>query len=245
MDSLGDRMKCYENVNRIHLTKRMPAIIRIDGRAFHTFTHKFERPFDLVFMQTMWETTKYLCKNIEGCKVAYTQSDEISLLLTDYENLTTQSWFDKNVQKMVSVSASLATAAFNWWLPNFSEGKEPYTNKYNIATFDSRVFIIPKEEVCNYFIWRQQDATRNAIQSVGQSNFSPKQMHGKNTSQIQDMLFLEKQINFNDISTDKKRGICFTKQEFDHNGTTRTDWFIDKDIPIFTEDRNYIEKFIE
>jgi tRNA(His) 5'-end guanylyltransferase len=112
-NSLGDRMKGYENVSRIYLTRRMPLIIRIDGNAFHTFTKGFAKPFDPIFMQAMQETMQKLCEKIQGCKVGYTQSDEISLLLIDYDNLDTDAWFDKNLQKTVSISASIATMEFN------------------------------------------------------------------------------------------------------------------------------------
>jgi len=113
-DSLGDRMKDnYENVERRYLTKRMPSVLRIDGKSFHTFAKDFKKPFDTVFVDSMWDTAKYLCENVIGCKLAYVQSDEISLLLIDYDTLDTKAWFDKNVLKMVSVSASMATMAFN------------------------------------------------------------------------------------------------------------------------------------
>lgn len=112
-NSLGDRMKGYENISRIYLTKRSPVIIRIDGKAFHSFTKGFLRPFDNILMETMAETAKFLAQNISGCKLAYTQSDEISLLLTDYETNETQPWFENNLQKLVSVSASMATLHFN------------------------------------------------------------------------------------------------------------------------------------
>jgi len=181
-DNLGDRMKGYENIERNYMTKRMPTLIRLDGKAFHTFTKGFQRPFDMVLMKSMWDTAQYLCKNVMGCKIAYTQSDEITLLLTDYDQLTTQAWFDKNIQKMVSVSSSMATMAFNnAFMDNVSEWERnqeditegiakqfsTYLQKAYNAMFDSRVYNIPKEEVCNAFIWRQQDATRNAIQMVG------------------------------------------------------------------------------
>ena len=113
-DSLGDRMKeNYENVYRIRLTRRTPVIIRIDGRAFHSFTKKFCRPYDLVFKQTMWNTAQYLCEKIQNARIAYVQSDEISILMVDYNKLTTSAWFDNNMQKICSVSASMATLFFN------------------------------------------------------------------------------------------------------------------------------------
>jgi len=250
-DSLGDRMKGYENIPRTYLTRRMPCIIRIDGKAFHTFTKGFERPFDELFMKTMWETTKYLCENIQGCKIAYTQSDEISLLLTDYDELTTSAWFDKNIQKMVSVSASMATMAFNrafrefaYWYFEKNKGASVYDLRVGIALFDSRIFTIPKEDVCNYFVWRQQDATRNAIQMVGRANFSDKELNKVNCNQIQEKLFQEKSINFNDLPIYQKRGVCTEKAYYEKENAVRSKWITVTNIPVFTQDREYIEKYI-
>lgn len=107
-DSLGDRMKGYENIARNYLTRRIPTIIRVDGKAFHTFTRGMEKPFDRILMTTMQNTMKYLCENIQGCVFGYTQSDEITLVLTDYATITTDAWFGYNIQKMCSVSASMA-----------------------------------------------------------------------------------------------------------------------------------------
>jgi tRNA(His) guanylyltransferase len=229
-DSLGDRMKGYENVTRTFLTARTPCIIRIDGKAFHTLTKGLQKPFDEGFADAMLATTRDLCDEIQGAALAYWQSDEISILLIDYLRLTSQAWFDKNIQKMVSVSASIATASFNNWFqfPNTCSAK---------ATFDSRVFTLPKEEICNYKLWRQQDATRNSINSLGQFYFSHKQLMNKNTDQVQDMLFKEKGINWNDLPTWQKRGACVLK---DANGQ----WIIDKEIPIFSQNREYINKHV-
>lgn len=277
--TLGDRMKNnYENITRYYLTRRMPVIIRIDGRAFHTFTRGFKKPFDDILVNTMQDTMKYLCENIQGCVLGYTQSDEISLVLTDYAEITSDAWFGNNLQKMCSVSASMATLAFNKFFSEqvqdfmydccneygdsvLPEKQNDYDFAYNVyfkkldtAMFDSRVFTIPKEEVCNYLIWRQQDATRNSIQSVGQANFSQKELHGKSCNNIQDMLMLERGINWNDYSTTLKQGSCCIKAdhsltEYDEVGnicgyTERSKWVIDNEIPIFTEDRNYVEKLI-
>ena len=278
--TLGDRMKNnYENVNRFYLTRRMPVIIRVDMRAGHTFTKGMKKPFDDIFVKTMQDTMKYLCENIQGCVLGYTQSDEISLVLVDYAELTTDAWFGNNLQKMCSVSASMATLAFNKFFSHNVEDLESdlaqehetdsmtewvktmlsYYQIYRIALkkgamFDSRVFTIPKEEVCNYFIWRQQDSTRNSIQSVGQANFSQKELHGKSCSDIQDMLMTQKSINWNDYATTLKRGSCCIKID---DGITKYDevgnicdyipsskWVIDNEIPIFTQDRSYIDKLI-
>lgn len=268
-DSLGDRMKeNYENRSKTYLVRRMPVIIRLDGKAFHTFTKGLKKPYDEIFHNTMNATMKYLCENIQGCKLGYTQSDEITLLLTDYDTLTTDAWFDYSVQKMCSVSASMATMAFNKFfsdevnkaytyftttkngykfvdsIDEFDKQFDNYYSKIGNAMFDARCFNIPVEEVTNCFIWRQQDATRNAIQMLGQCNFSHKALHGKSCNDIQDMLMLEKGINFNDMPVEFKRGVCCVKREVectDRLISYKTDWILDKDIPIFTQDRNYIE----
>ena len=270
--TLGDRMKNnYENITRYYLTRRMPVIIRVDMKAGHTFTKGMKKPFDDVFVRTMQETMKYLCENIQGCVLGYTQSDEISLVLTDYAELTTDAWFGNNLQKMCSVSASMATMAFNnhftwnweeenrWaYRPNGTQEEKEYATtlyrKLGKAMFDSRVFTIPKEEVCNCILWRQQDATRNSIQSVGQANFSHKELDHKSTKDIQDMLMIQKGINWNDYSTTLKRGSCCIKiedgsTEYDDVGNicgyaSRSKWVIDNEIPIFSQDRNYVEKLI-
>lgn len=273
--TLGDRMKNnYENISRYYLTRRMPVIIRIDGKAFHTFTRGFQKPFDDVLVKTMQEAMKYLCENIQGCVLGYTQSDEISLVLIDYAELTTDAWFGNNLQKMCSVSASMATMAFTKnFVKNVKECErmalignvvlfeddEKYINVLKKAIekgamFDSRVFTIPKEEVCNYFLWRQQDATRNSIQSVGQANFSQKELHGKSCNDIQDILMTQKDINWNDYATTLKRGSCCIKVDdgltkYDEVGNIcgyiqRSKWIIDNEIPIFSQNRSYIDKLI-
>lgn len=271
--SLGDRMKNnYENVNRFYLTRRMPIVIRMDMKAGHTFTKGMKKPFDDIFVKTMQETMKYLCENIQGCVLGYTQSDEISLVLVDYAELTTDAWFGNNLQKMCSVSASMATLAFNkaftrniskqskrLYTEHLEEKDASYIETLEIAMnkgamFDSRVFTIPKEEVCNYMLWRQQDATRNSILSVGQANFSHKDLHGKSCNNIQDMLMTQKGINWNDYATTLKRGSCCIKvddglAQYDEAGnicgyTQRSQWIIDNEIPIFSQDRNYIERLI-
>lgn len=283
-DSLGDRMKAYESIPKNYLTRRIPAIIRLDGKAFHTFTRGMRKPFDRYLMDAMQGTMKYLCENIQGCVLGYTQSDEITLVLTDYATVTTDAWFGYNVQKMTSVAASTATMAFNetfahniehdiieylkvldekgeYFLLDGMDGDETWNylvrlrEKYWSALFDARAFSVPKDEVCNCLIWRQQDATRNSVEAVGQANFSQRQLHGKSCSAIQDMLFTEKGINWNDFPTDCKRGSCCVKRKQMRQMEDPRDpgkqieverrvWEIDHDIPIFTQDRDYIESLL-
>ena len=263
-DDLGKRMKeFYEQVPKTRLVRRMPVAIRIDGKAFHTFTRGFEKPFDDVLIRSMQETTKYLCENIQGCVLGYTQSDEITLILVDYKTLDTSAWFDYEVQKMCSISASMATMAFNRIFSataadfakqmryddagylNSNEYKQWTVYKKAIergAMFDARCFNIPKEEVCNLVYWRQLDATRNSIQMVGQANFSHKELHGRSCNMIQDMLHEERGINWNDFPTHKKRGSCVVRKGA---ADGRTHWTIDTEIPIFkNEGREYVDKLI-
>lgn len=267
-DELGKRMKeFYENRAKTYLTRRMPVAIRIDGKAFHTFTRGFQKPFDKILMKSMQETMKYLCENIQGCTFGYTQSDEITLILIDYQKLTSDAWFDYQVQKMCSVAASMATMAFNKFFSfEFEEfnrwvsGGNPTENDkkllyvyYNAmlkgAMFDARCFNIPKEEVCNLIYWRQLDATRNSIQSVGQAHFSHRELEGKSCNKIQDMLLTQKGINWNDFSTAEKRGAACIKVNKQVNiaGTMDevSNWEIDYEMPILKgEDRKYVDDLI-
>jgi tRNA(His) guanylyltransferase len=215
-DSLGDRMKQqYEDRTRISLPRRTYTILRLDGKAFHTFTRGFDRPYDSKIVRWMDHAALELCKSIQGCKFAYVQSDEISLLLTDFETPQTQSWFDSNLQKMVSISASIATSAFNKakMVDDFKSAPE-FSLEHDMlffANFDSRVFTISDPvEVANYFIWRQQDAVRNSIQMLGQSLYSHRELQEKNCDQIQEMTF-QKGKNWNDVSVRNKRGGFVTK----------------------------------
>lgn len=295
-DSLGDRMKGYESVSKTNLVKRMPVAIRIDGRAFHTFTRGFNKPYDAVLSNSMRRTMQYLCENVQGCVFGYTQSDEITLILIDYQTINTNPFFDNEVQKICSITASMATSAFSkffveeaqrfMYCTNIARGLvlhgeklagktdytldkfkdeygldvawvsdiknveklfEAYTNGFErMIMFDSRCFNIPKEEVANLILWRQQDATRNSIEMLGRYYFSHNQLHKKNCSQIQDMLMEQYKVNWNDVKTVFKRGCCCIKEDVKISDTLiRKKWVIDTEIPIFTSDgRYYIEKNI-
>lgn len=233
-DDLGVRMKTfYEQIPKTKLMRRCPVALRIDGKAFHTFTRGFQKPFDEVLIKSMQETMKYLCENIQGCVLGYTQSDEITLILVDYKKLTSSAWFDYEVQKICSIAASMATMAFNSAF-GLNVEKEPLgfsdkdgnivdKDKYKLylthlnaslkgAMFDARCFNIPKEEVTNLIYWRQLDASRNSIQMVGQANFSHKELQNKSCNDIQDMLMTQKGINWNDLPTYQKRGSCCVKE---------------------------------
>ena len=271
-DDLGERMKkFYEKPAQTKLIRRMPVAIRIDGKAFHTFTRGFQKPFDNVLMKTMQETTKYLCENIQGCVFGFTQSDEITLILVDYKKLNSSAWFDYEVQKMCSIAASMATMSFNkYFTKNVEDFIQDCATDYETqglcgegtvefelckiyqkaldkgAMFDARCFNIPKEEVTNLIYWRQLDATRNSIQMVGQAIFSHQELQNKTCNMIQDMLHEQKGINWNDYSTVCKRGTsCFYTEVEYEDGVRRAEWFIDEDMPILKgDDRNYVDNLI-
>ncbi len=259
---LANRMKEYEKRNQYYLQKRTPVAIRVDGRSFHTFTKGFQRPFDDVLIKTMQETAKYMCENIQGAKLAYIQSDEITIILTDYDTLETDCWFNYRTDKLCSISASMATMAFNKF---FERNVENYiqncatdyetdglygkgTPEYQLceiyqkalekgAMFDARCFNIPKEEVTNLIYWRQLDATRNSIQMVGQANFSHKELQNKSCNDIQDMLHEQKGINWNDYPTVCKRGTAVIYTNYQNpqsltNGDIVKGWKIDTEMPI-------------
>ena len=270
-DDLANRMKEYEKRNQYYLQKRTPVAIRVDGRSFHTFTKGFKRPFDDILMKSMQETAKYMCENMGNAKLAYVQSDEITIILTDYDTLETDCWFNYRTDKLCSISASMATMAFNKF---FERNAENYiqncatdyetdgsygkgTPEYQLceiyqkalekgAMFDARCFNIPKEEVTNLIYWRQLDAIRNSIQMVGQANFSHKELQNKSCNDIQDMLHEQKGINWNDYPTVCKRGSACIYTEYENiDGSHHLGWVIDKEMPILKgEKREYVDRLV-
>jgi len=223
--SIGNRMKFnYEYPFMFRLPHRVPIIIRIDGKGFHNLSKSlgWNKPFDMDFIHDMQDMSVELCKEIMNVKLVYLQSDEASFLLIDYEEIQTQPWFRNEVQKLCSITAGFASSKMSLIMDRE-------------AIFDARVFIIPPLEVCNYFIWRQRDWIRNSINMVARTNFSQKEIHGMNTKEIQEKLWSEKNINWNDYPIILKRGSCILKRET---------WIVDNEIPDFTKNREYINQFI-
>jgi tRNA(His) 5'-end guanylyltransferase len=236
----------------------------VDGKAFHTLTKGFDRPFDKDLMAIMDHTAVALCSSIQGAILGFVQSDEISVLLTDFATPQTDAWFDGNIQKVVSVSASIATAAFNqefsrkgiedYLVSGFKKGKY-YGKDGELKTgiFDSRVFTIPdRTEVKNYLVWRQADASRNSVQAAAQALYSQKELHGKHTGELQELIF-QKGINWNDYCSGEKRGRVVIKEEYLHSGehgeAMRTRWILltgvdNNETPVFTQDIEFLEKLI-
>lgn len=243
-DALGTRMKeHYEFRTRTLLPRRTWTIVRLDGKAFHSYTRALKRPWDEKLATDMANTTKYLCEHVQGCRLGYTQSDEITLVLTDFATPQTQAWMDGNQQKIVSITASMATAMFN--------ALRPGTAGFPLAFFDSRAFTIPDPvEVRNMLIWRQFDATRNSVSMAAQAYFSHTELHQKNSSDMQEMLFHEKGINWNDYPEEFKRGVLVhqvtrrfqTTYTDKRTGEERTTPDVERRVwnigpaPVFTQD---------
>jgi tRNA(His) 5'-end guanylyltransferase len=262
---LSTRMKEYEAVTKYKLLRRGYTIIRIDGKAFHTYTKGLERPFDWGLIDDMDETAAYLCKKIQGAVCAFVQSDEISILVTDFEKPETSAWFDNSLQKMCSISASMTTAKFNqlrmlrksqeerdhslssiaesaWDNDNLSS---QMISDFKLAMFDSRVFQLPTTmEVINYMVWRQQDTVKNSISSVAQSMFSHKELHGKNGSDKQEMMFQKDGTNWNDFEPKVKRGRMIIKEIYEKIPEVFRSRWISIPPPTFTKDREFLLNLI-
>jgi tRNA(His) 5'-end guanylyltransferase len=233
---LGDRMKLYERATFAVLPRRTFTVIRCDGKAFHSYLRGAERPFDPGFAADMDATAEALCKEISGSVFAYTQSDEISVLAVDFGSLGTEPWFGGEVQKIVSISAAVATAALNARRPG------------RTALFDARAFTIADPiEVANYFIWRQRDAVRNSIAMAAQAHFSHRELHGVNTGQMQELLWSQRGVNWNDYPAGFKRGRIVVKEtgerevtyvdkrtQVEHTTTAVRSWWTAQPAPHFT-----------
>lgn len=218
-DSFGDRMKAYEAVeSQRRFLPLLPVYARIDGRSFSEFTRGLDRPYDVDMSNIMRETTRWLVEET-GATMGYTQSDEISLVW--YSNNTqTQIFFDGRVAKMTSTLAAMTSVKFNHLCLN-SPGKMSTRAMSKLPTFDARVFQLPSlEEAANTFLWREQDATKNAISMAAQAYFSHNQLHAKTGAEKQEMLWQVRGVNFNDYPAFFKRGSWFARRKFLRELTT-------------------------
>lgn len=249
-EELGDRMKLYEEAARSVLPKRLPLIIRVDGKAFHTYTGSLKKergePFNRKFIHVMETAASALCKEIQGAQLAYVQSDEISLLVHGYKTFSTQPWFGNQVQKMCSVAASVASSTFtahSWKI--WSSPKEDVTIEDHIvpAVFDARVFVLPEAEVCNYFIWRQQDAIRNSVQALARSLYSHRECDKKNVTQLRDMC-ASAEVPWESLPPSQRHGRCLKRRLIATENAVRSEWIVDTDIPVFTLNRDYINQHL-
>lgn len=255
--TLEQRMKVYyEMPYKAYLTRRTPVVIRVDGKAAHTYTKALNKPFDEVFVNAMFAATHELCEEAQGCVLAYTQSDEISIVLLDYQTINTDAWFGYSINKLVSICASTATAHFNsafrfyahnelGEMDNSGVRDEAYAKRSkalqdcidNPLLFDARAFNLPKEEVSNYLIWRQNDARRNSISSLARAYFSHKEVCRKSGSELIEMM-LDKGIDYDKKPDAFKRGVCYLRKD--------GKWTADIHIPVFSTDdgRSYVDSLI-
>lgn len=246
---LSDRMKSYEECYDFKIHTRVPVIVRVDGKGFskYTKTIKANKPFDESLSQAMTLATNETAAIMEGCVFAYTQSDEASFVLLNDQSEESQPWFGNRLQKIISVAASAFTV-------NFASKMAGLPRAY----FDARVFAVPnKVEAMNYLVWRQQDATRNSIQSSSYYEVGKKvgkktarqMLEGLDTKKQQELLFSQTGINWDTYATKFKRGIAVYKETFeldvDGNKVQRSRWKIDEEIPIFSSDKDFLKRVLE
>lgn len=249
----------YEAPFRLSVPQRTYLIVRVDGRTFHTYTRGSERPYDRRIAGAMDAGAQALCAEMMGCRFAYGQSDEYSFLATDFDTLQSQAWFNGSIQKIASISASIFTAGFN--LARMKQAMElgmpldgPEAQSWMMASFDARVFVIPsRSEVENYFIWRQQDASRNSLNMLASFHYSHEELLGATASDRHELLH-KRGVNWNDCPTDQKRGRVIARRErarlvsYLHKRSgerieeevAETYWDLDCEIPVFTQDRTYL-----
>lgn len=233
MKSLKDRMRNnYEKPGRIYLLKRVPVIIRIDGKSFHTYTKDFDKPFSKILMKMF----KYACLDtipyIQGFKLAYLQSDEVSLCLTDYDNITSEAWFDYNKSKLESISASVFSSFFNFNI-------KIYNDVFKLAFFDAKANNYTREEITNYFLWRAQDWKRNSLSMYTRSFFSHKELMNKNSNDMHEMLHSIGKNWSKDLSNREKNGLFIKKDN--NNGELK---LFDNILPTYENVNLLVEDFI-
>lgn len=206
--TLKERMLSLRDKTNIKLSKDKYIMIMLDGRSFSTLIKKrFKRPFDDDFIFMMNETAKYLCENISGCKFAYVQSDEISLIVSCFENEKSEPFFDYRINKILSLTAAMATAKFNRLWLSFQEDINLAINELPLATFDCKVWEIDNYyDAIAWFIFRQNDCIKNSVSQTAQSLFTHKELEGVNTQGRIDKMLCEKGINWEDFDNGVKYG---------------------------------------
>lgn len=245
-DSLGDRQKGYEEATGRTLIRRMPVVIRVDGKAFHSYLRKLPQQndpylkyhFDAKFRQLMTSVAQELVKGIQGARFAYVQSDEISILVRDWDTFETEPWFDNDVFKIISVSAAMAASYFNFFWQRLVGPQEIITD---VALFDSRAFNVPKDDIDNHFIWRQKDAIRNSVNYIARKFFSQKQLDGLSIVDVKQKLLKDGNVRWETYPIWEQRGSCVYYKEIAHTQVL----VVDDEPPLFTEDRTFITRHLE
>lgn len=256
--SLGDRMKMYElrSQSMPVFFKELPVLVRIDGRGFSKWTKGLARPYQPELLRLMQDVAQSVMKNpLSECVLAYGQSDEITFLLrpTPWDR---DGQFALKRDKIISLTAAEATRHFN----ELRKMENILVDKPG-GVFDARAFQVPTfDEAVNALVWRQQDATRNSIQMLGHTHFSHKRLHGLSCDEIQELLWQEADINWNNMPVAFKRGWCVTRAPVIMNpedmndipemyrpkkSITRRKIVVDSEPPIFTQNRDYILSLME
>lgn len=249
--NLEERMKSYEQATRTVLPRRFPIIIRVDGKGFSNYTKQLPgKPFDRNFISVMESTAIALCQEIQGAQLAFVQSDEISILVHGYKKFESEPWFGNQVQKMVSVSAAVASATFtanSWrmWSKIAVHDTDPLPGIGDIepAYFDSRAFLVPEADVANYFLWRQRDGLRNSVQMFARVHFSQKELHKKSTNEMIEMC-RAKGHDWHKLPPSQRNGRAVYRDTKLVDGTWRSHFVVDTNVPLFVDNKLYIERHL-
>ena len=220
--SLAARMKSYEAQFDQALPLDKPIILRLDGHGFSRFTSHFARPFDERIHTAMISTCADLLHFFPRATVAYTQSDEITLVFPE----GVQS-FNERVQKLCSLSASYCSVRFNKHLTDALKAMpEPAVmgdveEVLGTAHFDARFFPVPDiAEALNNLIWRcRNDAVRNSVSAFARTMYSTKEMNGRKTKDLVGMMLEEKGVKFEEAVPKWAIEGCLVKREqYEHEG---------------------------
>lgn len=249
--NLEDRMKAYEQATRTVLPRRLPIIVRVDGKGFSNYTKQLPgKPFDRNFISVMESTAIALCQEIQGAQIAFVQSDEISVLVHGYKKFESEPWFGNQVQKMVSVAAGVASATFtacSWrmWskLAVHDGDRSPSLDDIEPAYFDARAFVMPESDVANYFLWRQRDGLRNSIQMFARSHFSHSELHKKSTGEMVEMC-KAKGHDWHALPSSQRNGRAVYRESKLVDGMWRSHFITDTNVPLFVDSKHYIERHL-
>lgn len=243
--SLHERIESYYDVWKAVLPPRMPIVIRCDGRAFSKLTRRCEKPYDEVVAQAMDEASVELCRQ-SGAVLGYTQSDEVTVLLTPYRRFDTQPWFGGEVEKLCSIAASIMSDEFAIYAGSYLRDRN-VDSRLNVTfsqrvTFDARVAVVPRDDVHNVFVDRQQDGRRNAILNSAQHQYGKKKIHGMSCAVLEARLRRDGATKtLNDAGHMNGRVIHAVPDIV--NGVQRTAWHVEP-APDFKVDRDYFNKYV-
>lgn len=203
MLDLGDRMKSYERVYDSTLTPNSCLFVRVDGKAFHSFTRHCVKPFDHDVIEAMVKAACDTAEQMQGFKGAYVQSDECTFMLTDFDSHNTEGWFGYRLNKIVSITAAYYTAYFNRHYPVSDAGAPP--------VFDARAFIVPRDDAANMFVWRQRDWHRNSLTMLAQAHFTPRRLHKVNAAGMRQLL-ADIDVSWDDLKPVEREGTFITRR---------------------------------